>query len=149
VAGTGWAMVTLAGDLLKGVLAVFLSVRMPGSGSAWGPATAAVAVVIGHMVPLFLGCRLSGKGVATAAGAFAVLSPGGAGLAVIVFAGMVGWRRQVSVGSLAAALCLPAAVAVAGASGPVILAAGAVAVLIVLRHWRNIQRLRDGTEPRL
>lgn len=149
VAGTGWGMLTLAGDLLKGALAVMVTHLWPATGTTWDPAVAAMAVVIGHVFPVFLGCRPSGKGVAASVGAFAIVSPVGMAAAIAVFTVMVWWRRVVSVGSMAAAFMLPIAMALAGEPGPKTIAAVAVALLIIMRHLGNIRRLKNGTEPRL
>ena len=80
--GNKWAAaLTLLGDGFKGWLAVWLALRF---GSRHGIADAgvalvAIAVVLGHLYPIFLRFR-GGKGVATAAGVIIALeSVAGAG----------------------------------------------------------------------
>jgi glycerol-3-phosphate acyltransferase PlsY len=130
------------GDAAKGAIAVWLARRAHASDEA--VALAAVASVVGHVAPVWLKFR-GGKGVATASGAFGVLAPVAAAVAVVVFVATVWATRLVSLGSLAATLAL---VATAAWHDPALVAgaAAAVAVLIVARHHANITRLWAGTE---
>lgn len=152
-AGKGAALLVLLLDILKGALPILVGARL-GIG---GPilALAAVAAVLGHMLPLFHGFR-GGKGVATAAGALGALEPLLLAVAGAVFVAVVGWTRYVSLASMSAvvAYCLFALVAVerswlAGERFWVLPAAAAIAVLVVARHHANIGRLWRGEEPRL
>jgi glycerol-3-phosphate acyltransferase PlsY len=90
-----------------------------------------------------------GKGVAVAAGVFAMLTPLATGLAFALFVVTVGATRYVSLGSIAATVALPPAAWLLGASTGVVITAAAIAVLIVFRHRANIRRLRAGTERRM
>ena len=130
------------GDAAKGAIAVWLARRAHASDGA--VALAAVASVVGHVAPVWLKFR-GGKGVATASGAFGVLAPVAAAVAVAVFVATVWATRLVSLGSLAATLAL---VGTAAWHDPALVAeaAAAVAVLIVARHHANITRLWAGTE---
>ena len=58
-------------------------------------AAAAVAAVLGHVFPVFLGFR-GGKGVATAMGAFLALAPIATMTSVVTFILLVVWKRYVS-----------------------------------------------------
>lgn len=108
----------------------------------------AAAVVAGHIFPVWLKFR-GGKGVATACGAFAVLAPISALLAVVIFAVVVGLTRYVSLGSMAAALALAPA-AYATASSPTVAASAlVVSILVLFRHTSNVRRLCAGRERRL
>lgn len=133
-------------DVGKGAAAVSLAWRLAGSEPV--AATAAGVAVIGHMFPVWLRFR-GGKGVATAAGAFAVLAPGALTIAMAAFAALVWKTRYVSLGSLAAAILLPALVM--GLGGPPATARVAliVAALVVARHRSNMARLWAGTERRV
>ena len=119
------------------------------SGTTYARIVAAtgVAVIVGHVYPITLAFR-GGKGVATACGVFAMLAPHAALLSVVAFA-IVAWTtRYVSLGSLAGAVVLPLACAASAEVPETLLAACAAAVIIVLRHRENLNRLHAGTEPR-
>jgi glycerol-3-phosphate acyltransferase PlsY len=111
-------------------------------------AAAGVAAVLGHVFPVWLGFR-GGKGVATACGVFAVLAPMATALAGLVFVITVAWTRYVSIGSLGAAVVLPALAYRLAAPRAVVVGAVVCAIVIVGRHRPNLARLRTGTEPRL
>jgi glycerol-3-phosphate acyltransferase PlsY len=110
-------------------------------------ALAGVAVIAGHVYPVTLGFR-GGKGVATSCGVFAMLAPHAALLSVVAFA-IVAWTtRYVSLGSIAGAVVLPLACAASAEVPETLLASCAAAIIIVLRHRENLNRLHAGTEPR-
>jgi glycerol-3-phosphate acyltransferase PlsY len=143
-------LLTLAGDMLKGALPVYLVL------AAFGPiggsddiyaAAVALAAFLGHLFPVYLKFRDGGKGVATAAGCFALISPGAVLAAVVVFVAMVSMARRVSAGSLSAAAVLPFAVWIITDSAIMTAVAGMVALLIFIRHRDNIKRLLAGNEP--
>lgn len=146
-AGRRLAVFTLLLDVLKGSLAV-LGMRLLTPDPTWH-ATAAAAVILGHVFPVFFGFR-GGKGVATAVGAFLCLSPL-AVLAVGAVFGLVVWlTRLVSLGSLTAACLLPVVMGLLfRAPDADVLAAVANAAFLVFSHRANVKRLLDGTERRL
>jgi glycerol-3-phosphate acyltransferase PlsY len=120
----------------------------------WAAFLAALAAVLGHVFPVYLRFK-GGKGVATGAGVLAALAPLPTAIAFAVFTVTVAATRYVSLGSLLAALALPAALlATAGAAAwrdrlPALLASSAIAVVVVVRHRDNLKRLLAGTESRL
>src|SRR6185436_20291139 len=69
-------------DMLKGALSVLVAERL--SPSAAAPAVAGLAAIVGHIYPVWLRFR-GGKGVATACGAFSVLTPAAIPPTAIVF----------------------------------------------------------------
>jgi glycerol-3-phosphate acyltransferase PlsY len=139
-------VLTLALDAGKGALAVWLALRFA-PGSPW-PETAAVTACYAHAFPVFLKFK-GGKGVATGAGAFAVLHPMGTLASVGVFALLAAVTRYVSVGSIAAAAALPASAWLLPVRHSyTLLAALAVGALVAVRHRDNIRRLMEGTEIR-
>jgi len=144
-AGMGWGLVGLALDAGKGSAAVLLAGRYGGDVAM---VSAAAGAVIGHVFSPWLSGR-GGKGVATAAGAYAVLAPFAAAVAVGVFAIVVATTRLVAAGSMAAAAALPMAVALSAPGGFRAASALLVALLIAWRHRENFARMRAGTEPRL
>lgn len=153
-AGNRAALATLICDVLKGALPAGAALALAGE-TAGGTnpdaiaAAAATAAVIGHMFPVYLRFRPSGKGVATTLGAYLVVAPAACGLALLTLIGVVFFSRRVSAGSLAAAAVLAPAAGLLSGSPPIAAAALFTALLIFLRHRENIQRLIRGTEPRL
>jgi glycerol-3-phosphate acyltransferase PlsY len=144
--GKGAAVLTLLGDLLKGLVPVLLACTW--LISPWGIALVALATIIGHLYPMFAGFR-GGKGVATALGASIPLLPVPLIAALIVWTACLAIRRQVSLGSLAAATALPIAAWLWGAPAAYVIYALLAAALIWYRHQENIHRLLAGTEPRI
>src|SRR5277367_5526919 len=109
---------------------------------------AAVAAVLGHVFPVWLGFR-GGKGVATALGVLAVLVPLAALAGVVAYALVFALFRISSLGSLVSG---PAAVATAAVWPGTRLALGLTAVLcalILFTHRGNIRRLLGHAESRL
>lgn len=133
-------------DATKGAASVLIAQRIAGSGAA--PEVAGVAAVVGHVYPVWLGFR-GGKGVATACGAFALLTPFAVMPVLGVFATAVWLTGYVSVGSVLASLALPAVAWVSGSSLPAVCAALSASTLIVFRHRSNLRRVRLGTERRI
>lgn len=146
VSGISLGLVVMAADVAKGVVSVAVAGVVAPSESA--AVAAGVAAVAGHMFPFWLGGR-GGKGVATAAGAFGLLSPAATACAAAAFVVAAGATRIVSAGSVAAAITLPLAATAFAASPAVVTGGIVVAVLIVWRHRGNLRRMRRGTEPRL
>jgi acyl phosphate:glycerol-3-phosphate acyltransferase len=142
--GKGAAALTLVGDLLKGLIPILLARAW--LTSPWAIGLVALAAIIGHMYPLFADFH-GGKGVATTLGAFMPLLPGPLLIAFVVFAACVAFRRQVSLGSLAAAAILPIVALLWGSPTAYVLYALVAAALIWYRHHENIERLLAGTEP--
>jgi glycerol-3-phosphate acyltransferase PlsY len=136
----------MALDVAKGALAVLLASLIQ-SGSPM-PAAAAAAAVIGHVYPVWLRFH-GGKGVAVAAGVFAVLTPLATGIAAALFVLIVWATRYVSLASIAATLALPPAAWLSGEPAAVVVAAAGTGALILFRHRGNIRRLREGTERRM
>jgi glycerol-3-phosphate acyltransferase PlsY len=149
-AGFAPGLLTLAGDILKGAIPVYLALvafgPADGSGDIYLSAVA-LAAFFGHLYPLYLKFRDGGKGVATAAGCFAVISPPAVLSACIVFTVMLFVARRVSVGSLSAAVILPIAIWITTRSAAVTAAAAITALLIFMRHRENLKRLVAGKEP--
>jgi glycerol-3-phosphate acyltransferase PlsY len=149
VAGPALGLATLAGDFVKGWAPVALasSLDLPPAAAELYAAALALLAVLGHLFPVYTRLRGGGKGVATAAGAFAALAPPAVLIALAVFVLVLALTRRVSAGSLAAAAALPPAVL--GTTGSAVFCAGAgiAATLIFIRHAGNIRRLLAGTEP--
>ena len=146
-AGRTAGALALGLDAGKGALAVALAERLA-PGEAILPAASALAVVVGHVYPLWLGLR-GGKGAATGLGAFAVLEPVAALLGFVVFVLTVAVTQLASLGSVLGATSLAALVLVFRGLDPVAISAAVTAALIVFRHRANLRRILDGTERRI
>jgi acyl phosphate:glycerol-3-phosphate acyltransferase len=144
--GVRAAVVAVVLDAAKGSLAVL--VAQPLAGGAATPVAAGLASIVGHIYPVWLRFR-GGKGVATAAGVFAVLTPAGLAVAAAVFVAVVTVTRYISAGSMAAAATLAIVAATGDAPAAVAAGAGAAAVIILHRHRANLARLVAGTERRI
>jgi glycerol-3-phosphate acyltransferase PlsY len=153
MAGNLLGALTLIGDVLKGVLPVYLSIALfrGEAGSIPEIMTAFVAggAFAGHLYPIYLKFKTGGKGVATALGCFLVISPLAVFLALILFGAVVKVTRRVSAGSLAATAFLSPAVGLITGSAIFSVCALLIAVMIFIRHRDNIKRLLSGTEPAL
>jgi len=150
VAGPLLGIGTLVADILKGLLPVLLAMALKkaaGASDASLAAAAALAAVLGHVFPVYTRFKGGGKGVATAAGAFAAISVWAVLISLVAFGLVVGLTRRVSAASLSATVILPPALWFITGS-PTMFAAGTVgAALIIFRHRDNIRRLLAGTEP--
>jgi glycerol-3-phosphate acyltransferase PlsY len=144
--GTGRAVAVMALDVAKGAAAVAIA-NITSSGAAL-PAVTGAAAVVGHIYPVWLRFH-GGKGVAVAAGVFAVLTPVATAAAAVLFLLTVWVTRYISLGSIAATAVLPPIAWLAGAPLAVVVAAVGSAALILFRHRTNLWRLRAGTERRL
>ena len=146
-AGRAAGIVTLILDALKGAMAVIIAQLM--SNTDWLLSAAAVAVIVGHLFPIWLGFR-GGKGVATGVGAFLVVAPLAVACAVVIFVVAVGLTKYVSLGSILAVASIPLFVwSFVGPSPPFLTAAVAGALLVIFAHRGNIVRILAGTEPRI
>ncbi len=145
VLGARLGLLTLVGDVLKGVIPVLLALIWLGE-DLW-IAPVALLTFLGHLYPIFLKFR-GGKGVATALGIFIVIAP----LAVACSAGVfvlvaVIWR-YVSLASLVASGLMPLFLGLTGYSSVYVGLGLIVGCLIFYRHKDNIKRLRGGVEKK-
>lgn len=144
-AGKKLGIVTLLGDMLKGLIPVLLTI--------WSGQTAllialvGLAAFIGHLFPVYLKFK-GGKGVSTALGVFLALSPLGILIAVAVFLFMVWKWRYVSLGSLTGSGLMPVSLLLLKAPLEYVAVAVVVVVLIFIKHRENIRRLVEGRENR-
>jgi glycerol-3-phosphate acyltransferase PlsY len=156
VLGRGAAALVLAGDVLKGVLACLIGLRLGvllQAGAAvddLGLLAAGAGAVIGHNWPLWFGFR-GGKGALTGLAVLFMLDWRMAAICLGLFALLVALTRYVSLGTLSATLCFLALAFLPGFGHGLYfqLFAGLMAVIVILRHRENIGRLVAGTENRL
>jgi glycerol-3-phosphate acyltransferase PlsY len=142
-AGKALGIITLLGDVLKGVIPVVIALWLVKE-EFWVAGTG-LAAFLGHCFPVYLRFK-GGKGVATALGIFLPLAPLAVVFDILVFAGVVVISRMVSVGSLLGAAAMPILIWLLGYPLPSIILGICVAVLIIFRHKENIQRLLAGKE---
>ena len=150
IAGTTPGVLTLACDIFKGAFPVYLATNLIGLNGFWAEiyvSLIAVSVLSGHLYPVFLKFKGGGKGVATTAGCFIIISPIACFIALLTFIMVICLYNRASAGSLGAALMLPVAVWKATNSKVLAMCAAFISILIYLRHIENIKRLFSGTEP--
>jgi acyl phosphate:glycerol-3-phosphate acyltransferase len=139
----GLAAATLAGDALKGTVAVLI---------AWqgGPNTAVLAALgafLGHLFPVWLGFK-GGKGVATFIGVLIGLNWIAALIFAAIWLGCAFTTRYSSLSALIASAASPVALWLLGEPGM----AAITIILVALLWWKhsaNISRLLDGTEGKI
>jgi len=156
-AGKGAGVLTLVLDALKGSIAILIarSVVGPSTYGEWWIAAAAIATLLGHIFPVWLGFR-GGKGVATGVGIFLILAPVALVCAGVLFVAIVALTRYVSLGSIVAAATIPMFVWLQSVFvepiadlRPLLTAASAGALLILFAHRGNIGRLARGNEAQI
>ena len=144
------AVLTLLGDGFKGWLAVWLVLRFgsPHGITDFGVAMVAIAVVLGHLYPIFLRFR-GGKGIATAAGVIIALNPWLALATAVTWVIVAVFFRYSSLASIAAAVFAPFYSAFGWGFDARLLALVVIAGFTVYRHRVNIRHLLAGTERRI
>jgi glycerol-3-phosphate acyltransferase PlsY len=139
------AVLTLLGDMAKGWLAVWLALHY--GMLMWVVSAVGLAVVIGHLYPIFYGFK-GGKGVATALGVMLAISLWLGLAAVITWVLVFAVSRYSSLASITAAALAP--VYAYFLLGPpykdYVWTTLVLALLLVWRHHGNIQKLLKGTE---
>jgi len=139
----GLAAATLLLDGFKGYLAVLIARHF----GYPAPFCAGLAVLLGHLFPVWLGFK-GGKGVATGLGVLlAEFFPVGA-IACATWLLVAFLLRFSSAAALSAFAIAPFAALAFGHFHLAILAV-LIAVLVYWKHAANIARLRAGTEPRI
>jgi len=169
--GRKWGYICFLLDVLKGLLPVvgvraLVTAWPEGSAAGAGPAFLALwlavgaAAIVGHIFPVYLKFR-GGKGVSTSFGVALGIWPYftlSAAIALVVWVVVVLIWRYVSLASICASVAFPAALVIAiaahstwlaSALWPLLLAATAIPVLVIVRHRENIRRLVAGTENKI
>ena len=147
VLGRKMALLTFIGDMLKGIIAVFIGKWLVGG--EMGGLLGVVGAVLGHYYPLYFGFK-GGKGIATSFGSLLFVFPVQALLAFAVFLILVAVTHYVSVGSIAAAITLPLLIVITHFQEPTLwIITVCIGASVVWRHRANIKRLMNHTENKL
>lgn len=138
------AAATLVLDAAKGGVAVLVARALVGEDAAQ---LAALASFLGHLYPVWLGFK-GGKGVATFIGTLLALAwpVGLATCATWVVAALI--SRISSLGALTAAALASLWLLVFG-QGQMVFLVVIMTLLVYVRHWANLERIKNGTEPRI
>ena len=149
--GGKMAALVFALDVGKGAVAVMMAKEATGASGA--EVAAALAALVGHNWPVFLGFR-GGRGILTALGGLSMMAPVPAVVATVIWVATALGSRYISLGSIigvvAGAVTLIALVTLAGwYSQTYMVFAGVAAAMIIWQHRDNIQRLIQGNERRI
>lgn len=153
VLGRRAAIPVLLIDVAKGFAAVMLYHLSPYKDTDFGfylKLILVVAVVIGHIFPVFAGFK-GGKGVATMAGAVLGVYPPAVLLCLVTFLIVLAISHYVSLSSMTAGALFPIYLVFVFRQTylPLIIFACVVAVALIITHRRNIKRLAEGTESKI
>lgn len=147
------AALTLICDVLKGVIAVLISILIA---KIWKIENvqiikhlAGLFAIIGHTFPIFFEFR-GGKGVATSLGVLLTLN-WKIGLICLIFALIIiAFTRIVSIGSILAAVLYPIlTIFIGGTDFISLLLSILIAFFVIFNHRENLKRIREGTENKL
>lgn len=162
-AGKSCALITLIGDLLKGVIAVALARLichfmqtglMPGNDTHYIGYIAGFFAIIGHVFPIYYGFK-GGKGVLVGAASFIAVDYKVFIALLAIFIVMLAITKYVSLSSIMSTAYCPLAAFLMSKivdnytwsrSLLYMLLAVPMAALVIWMHRSNIQRLIDGNE---
>ena len=162
------ALLTLFGDVMKTVIAVFIGAILGGFGYSHGISLgtlycdlplsymAGFAAVIGHILPIFYKFK-GGKGVLCTATLALVLTPFEFLILILIFIAVVAYSKYVSLGSVIVACLYPVVVSLhikvlfngAKQNGVMALITVLIAIIVVYCHRENLKRINDRTERKL
>jgi glycerol-3-phosphate acyltransferase PlsY len=140
VIGKKEGSLTLAGDVLKGVIAVGVALFLIGRDRPVWMALASLAAILGHNYPLYFGFK-GGKGVATTFGVLFVYMPVVGLLLLLIWGVAVAITHISSVGALSISVMLPVLAFLISHDAMQKGFAVVVAVMMIVRHRENIRRL--------
>lgn len=162
--GPWWGVLVLLLDMIKGAVPVLAMTLLLAGRDPAGTLplhlppdvlriAAGFAAALGHTLSPFVGFH-GGKGVATTAGAYAILAPYPILAGVAVFGVIFAFTRIVSLSSLSAAAVLPIAVAYfewksEQFSKTIFGFTLIIVAWVIWKHRANIRRLQDGSEKPL
>lgn len=144
--GKAPGILIFACDFLKGFLSVYLAAALVGTPLSM--ALAGAISIIGHSLSIFLKFK-GGKGVATGLGVIAMLMGKVTVIVFLLWFAIVYVTRYVSLASCVAAAFVPILAYFFDEPTEFIIFGIVVAVLIIVRHKANIERLLNGTESKI
>ena len=140
----GAAAATLILDAAKGAVAVLIARAMVGEDAAQ---LAALCSFLGHLFPVWLRFR-GGKGVATFLGTLLALD-WRVGLACCATWALAAAVTRISSLAALTAAALATLWLMVFHQGHLIFLVAVLTLLIYLRHWPNLERIKNGTEPKI
>ena len=147
VLGARWGIITLILDMLKGFIPVYI-VKKIFNDSFNEQLISGAFVVIGHIFTIFLKFS-GGKGVASAAGFLLAFTPIETIFTLIVFIAVFAITHIVSLGSIIAAISYPIIIFFFKHPMKLQIFSIILALLIIVKHKKNIERLIKGEEKKL
>ncbi len=164
-AGKECALITLAGDLLKGVVAVAVSRGFcglldagmnPGNDTHYIGYIAGLFAIIGHIFPIYYGFK-GGKGVLVGVASFLIVDFKVFIALLAIFVVMLAITKYVSLSSIIATVYCPLATLLMswivngngfGRSFLYMILSLPMAALVIWMHRSNVERLMQGTEDK-
>lgn len=140
------ALLTLAGDILKGTIAVALGGYFLDNLLMRG--IVGLAAIAGHNFSLFLGFK-GGKGVATSIGVLILFAPKAALITLALWLGVALMTRYSSLGAIVSFGLLPLNIYLFDYTKEKLIISVIIASLLLFRHSENIKRLLNGSESRI
>ena len=145
VLGAKLGILTLILDISKGAIPTLIATML--LESSISVILVGICAILGHSFSIFMKFK-GGKAVATTVGVFIVLVPGAILLAAVIFFLVFGITRYVSLSSMIGAISLPIWIVLFYKNIPLTIFGIIIAILIIVRHKSNIQRLLNGTESK-
>lgn len=145
VLGVKAGIVTLLGDMLKGLIIVGVAKYF---GSLQLALACGLAVVIGHDFPVFFHFK-GGKGIATSIGIFTFIDPVATILSVIIGLMVIVKSKYVSLGSIIGIALAPFVMFILKRPREIIIYTSIISLLTIYQHRANVKRLFNGTENKL
>lgn len=140
----GAALATLILDAAKGAIAVLIARFALGEDAAQ---VAGGMAFLGHLFPVWLGFK-GGKGVATFLGTLLALAwP--VGLAACATWAVAAFVTRISSASALVAAATSGLWCFVFDRGDALFLSFALMLLVYIRHWPNLQRIKAGTEPKI
>lgn len=140
----GAAAATLVLDAAKGAVAVLIARAVVGEDAAQ---VAALGSFLGHLFPVWLGFR-GGKGVATFLGTLLALD-WRVGLACCATWAVAAAVTRISSLAALTAAAMATVWLIVFQQGTMMLLVMGLTLLVYIRHWANLERIKNGTEPRI